>query len=237
MTNDDSDNDDENSDVDEEDDVDDGESFLFKLVKLLAPNSSDVREFVAEIKRANPDLSVAELADVICDKRIRAYTAQGAALALPGAIPGLGTAAQITTEFGAASLDVRMMLKHQTYIAFALGELYGIKGRRQLIEDTLVCIGLWSKALTLTKAGAVRIGTKVVESSFRKKMPGEMLKAINKRVGTTVLTKYGTKRGGIALGKLIPFGVGVVVGGGFNYVTMTGFASAAKRHLELKRRT
>ncbi len=46
---------------------------------------------------------------------------------------------------------------------------------------------------------------------------------INRKVGTTIFTKYGAKRGGIAVGRLIPFGVGALVGGGFNLATMKKF--------------
>ena len=36
----------------------------------------------------------------------------------------------------------------------------------------------------------------------------------------TIVSKYGKKRGGIAVGKLVPFGVGIAVGGGFILSTM-----------------
>ena len=40
----------------------------------------------------------------------------------------------------------------------------------------------------------------------------------------------------MALGKLIPFGVGVAVGGTFNYITMKAFASSARKYFALKGR-
>ncbi|MFD2270883.1 hypothetical protein ACFS07_06490 [Undibacterium arcticum] len=49
-------------------------------------------------------------------------------------------------------------------------------------------------------------------------------------MGTTIVTKYGAKRGGIAVGRLVPFGVGAVVGGGFNWATMKGFKTAAANY-------
>jgi hypothetical protein len=49
-------------------------------------------------------------------------------------------------------------------------------------------------------------------------------------VGTTILTKYGAKRGGIAIGKLVPFGAGAIVGGSFNLVTMKTFKKKAIKH-------
>jgi hypothetical protein len=74
------------------------------------------------------------------------------------------------------------------------------------------------------------VAAKVATAQFNRRVSGEALRRINQRVGTTIVTKYGTKRGGIALGRLIPFGVGAVVGGSFNWVTMRSFANAAKRY-------
>ena len=64
-------------------------------------------------------------------------------------------------------------------------------------------------------------------AQFNKRISGKTLVKVNQRVGTTVVTKYGTKRGGIALGKLVPFGVGAVIAGGFNYFTFNGFMKSA----------
>jgi hypothetical protein len=126
------------------------------------------------------------------------------------------------------------MIRNQAYAVFAIGHSLGITGRETLIQDTLICIGLWTKALQITKTGMIRIGSKVLNAQFSKRFPAEILKAINRKVGTTILTKYGTKRGGVALGKLIPFGVGVFIGGGFNYLTMKGFKHCTLKYLSLK---
>jgi hypothetical protein len=197
--------------------------FIFNLISKLAPDPKKVAAWIHEVRTENPELHNDDLADFVGDKIVWTYTSQGAALALPGAIPGLGTFVQVATEFGAASVDVALMVRNQTYLVFALGSIYGYHSREMLIQDTLICIGLWTNALSITKAGAIRIGTKVVEANFKKHFPAKILQAINRKVSTTILTKYGTKRGGIALGKLIPFGVGVLVGGGFSYITMKNF--------------
>ncbi len=210
--------------------------FVYELVSKFAPDPKKVGEWIAEIRRENSRLSGNELADYVGDLIVWTYTKQGAALALPGSIPGLGTIVQVSTEVGATSVDLALLVRNQTYLVFALGHCYGIKGREVLIQDALICIGLWSGALASSKSGAIRIGTKVIGSNFKKRFPASLLQAINKKVGTTILTKYGTKRGSIALGKLIPFGVGVVVGGGFNYLVMKSFKSSTIEHLSLKAR-
>lgn len=209
-------------------------NFLLLLIEKLAPDLKKVRDWVEEIKRENPDLSRDQLAEYVSDSIVWLYTKQGAALALPGAIPGLGTLTQISVEVSSVSLDVTLMIRNQTYLIFAIAECYGLKGREILIQDTLICMGLWTNAITLTKSGLVKLGTKAIEANFKKRFPAEILKAVNKKVGTTVLTKYGTKRGGVAIGKLIPFGVGVVVGGGFSYLTMKNFGNSAQKYFSLK---
>lgn len=209
-------------------------SFLTLLMSKLAPNPAKVRDWVKQIKEENPELTKDEIAEYIGDYIVWQFTKQGAALALPGAIPGLGTVVQISTEISTISADIALMIRNQIYIVFALGECYGIKGRETLLQDSLICMGLWTNSIVLTRTGAVKLGSKVVEANFKKRFPAKIFQAINRKVGRTILTKYGTKRGGIAIGKLIPFGVGVVVGGGFNYITMKRFATKSIEYFSLK---
>ncbi len=210
------------------------DSWLYKLIGRVAPNPDKVADWVKAIRDENPGVDRDDLAEYVADQITWTFAKQGAALALPGAIPGLGTIVQIGTELGALGADLALMIRNETYLVFALGHVYGIKGRETLIQDTLICIGLWTNALTLSKSGTIRIGTKVVEANFKKRFPAKILQAINRKVGTTVLTKYGTKRGAVAVGKLIPFGVGATVGGAFNYLTMKAFGKNCLKHFRMK---
>jgi hypothetical protein len=211
-------------------------NWLIEIIRKLAPDPKKVAAWIDEVREENPELRNDDLADFVGDKIVWTYTSQGAALALPGAIPGLGTIIQISTELTTASVDVALMVRNQTYLVFALGAIYGYHSREMLIQDTLICIGLWTNALSITKAGAIKIGTKVAEANFKKHFPAKILQAINRKVSTTVFTKYGTKRGGVALGKLIPFGVGVLVGGGFSYITMKNFKRRTIEYFCAKRK-
>ena len=82
---------------------------------------------------------------------------------------------------------------------------------------------LWTAVRTAT-------GTKVAIKNFNQHVSGEVFKKVDQRIGTTVVTKWGTKRGVVAVGRLIPFGVGSAVGGGFNYAAAGGFARAVMQH-------
>ena len=84
--------------------TEDDSNFLVSLIDKLAPDVQKVREWVQEIKRENPELSREEVAEYVSDSIVWLYTKQGAALALPGSIPGLGTLAQIGVEVSSVSL-------------------------------------------------------------------------------------------------------------------------------------
>jgi len=207
---------------------------VLSLIERLAPNTKDVAKWVKEVEKENAELSKEQLADFVGEYIVWQYTKQGALLALPGAVPGLGTILQIATEMGATAADLALLVRNQTYLVFAIAACYGLRGRKTLIQDSLICMGLWANALVLSKQGMIRVGNKVAAKAFQKRFPASVLRAINKKVGTTVLTKYGTKRGGVALGRLVPFGVGAAVGGGFNYLVMRRFKAKTAEYLRLR---
>jgi hypothetical protein len=62
-----------------------------------------------------------------------------------------------------------------------------------------------------------------------KSIPMSVLRAVNSSAGRTIVTKYGTKRGVIALGRALPFGVGMVIGGGANYASVRIMANHANK--------
>ena len=197
------------------------------LIKKLSPDPKKVQAFVDLLIKNNPHLNKDQIADIIVNRYAKISGLQGGATALPGAIPGLGTIIEISLDTASISADTALFIRNQTIVVYALGYLYGINGREQLIEDTLLCIGVSVGAISI-KYGAINIVKKVAEKQVKKKISSKVLAAINKKVGITILTKYGTKRGGIALAKAIPLGIGVIIGGGFNYFSIKGFGKAAK---------
>lgn len=77
----------------------------------------------------------------------------------------------------------------------------------------------------LKKAG-IGFGLKLATGVI-KKIPGKVLTKINQKVGFRFITKFGTK-GIVNLGKMVP-GVGVVVGGGLDFVETKVIADRAYR--------
>ena len=200
---------------------------VIKWAETLGQSVDDIERELQDYRSAHPNYTRDKLADEYSSRIITLYTNVGVAGALPSVIPGLGTAAQIALEAGTVSADVTLMLRWMYKMCVSIGLIYNRDVRSQGSVDFVAVLGLWCGVLKAAQPALVRIGGKVAVNLFDKHVSQKILAQINSKVGTTILTKYGTKRGGIALGKLIPFGVGAAVGGGFNYITMKGFKKAA----------
>lgn len=201
-------------------------TFVLKAIETLQPISTDVARHIIDMRSAYPLMSKDELASKWADQICWRYASEGAVTALPGAIPGLGTVAQMGIEAGAISADLAYMLRCMAGITIGVGQIYERDTDASFNQDFVRVLGLWCGVLSLGKEATVRVTTKIAIAQF-KRVPAEIFKRINQKVGTTIVTKYGAKRGGIVVGRLIPFGVGAVVGGGFNLATMMGFKKAA----------
>ncbi len=144
-------------------------------------------------------------------------TALGAAAGAAAATPGIGTAAAagaLGTElgwFGLRAADLIMT------IAAIHGHTNATVEERRAWVLSLLAFG--ESAATEFSALANRMDVSPHTTGVR--VPLELLERINTQVAGNVLTKFGTRRGMLTVGKLLPFGVGAVVGGGANLAMIT----------------
>jgi len=199
------------------------------LTETVQPDRDALLREVEEFRRAHPVWDRDKLAEKWANRICWLYAGEGAATALPGVIPGLGTLAQVSVEGAAISADLAYMLRCMAGMCMGIARTYERDVDAPFNQEFVRVLGLWCGVLSFSKEATARVASKIAIAQF-KRVPGEIFKRINRKVGTTIVTKYGTKRGGIAIGRLIPFGVGAVVGGSFNLATMKGFKAAALRY-------
>lgn len=200
---------------------------LLTIVNAVSPSFNSIKTEISELKRSNPSKNKQELAELYGNRLKRKYTSVGVVSALPSAIPGIGTAVQIAVEVGTVSGDLALMLRWMAANCYGIALIYDKDISAEFTEEFIRILGLWCGAIQIAKKGVGRVATKAAVVHFNKIVTGKVLQQINKKVGVVIFTKYGTKRGAIALGRLIPFGVGALVGGSFNYVTMNSFKNSA----------
>jgi len=158
-------------------------------------------------------------------------TGVGVVASLPSAIPGLGTAVQIGVTTTSITGETWLILRNLTAMQWMVAGIMGHDVFDPERHDELIIVwGIETGVIVPAKEAIKRVGTKVAIKQFNKRVSGSLLKRINQKLGTTVITKWGTKRGGIALGRLIPLGVGAAVGGGMNYLTARSFGAACLKY-------
>jgi hypothetical protein len=60
-------------------------------------------------------------------------------------------------------------------------------------------------------------------------VPLESIRRVNGVLGHIFVTRYGTKQGILVIGRVIPFGIGALIGGGGNYILGSGVVRATRR--------
>jgi hypothetical protein len=175
-----------------------------------ASTTGSVEERVAQVRR----VYARELATV------------GAAAGGTAALPAVGTAGVLATtvaEFGYFTMRIADLI-------LAIAAIHGHT------EATVEQRRAWVLSIMAFGDGAASGFTKVagelgkgLGEKLTRRISAESLMRINKTVGRTIVTKYGTKRGAIALGRALPFGIGAVIGGTANYASARVIASQANR--------
>ena len=187
-----------------------GEAILGGVDRALLERWEPAKQRAAEITGATRDDEVKAVTAVFA----RELGAIGAATGALAAVPTVGGAVVITGSFA----EFGYFTFRSSELVLTIGALHGhtdatIEEQRAWLLCVLAFGDGASKAFTkLAGELGKGLGKKTVE-----KIPMTTLRAINAAAGRTIVTKYGTKRGVIALGRALPVGIGSVIGGGANY--------------------
>ena len=207
-------------------------TFIDRLAQAkVLPDAAAVEERVRRIRAASPGLDNEALARRTVRSSTQKITGLGVTASLPGAIPGLGTAAQAGMLGTTIAAETWAVLRELSAMQLTVAGLFGHDTHDPARLDELVIVwGIQTGAIVPATEAGKRLGTRIVAGQINRHVSGAVLGKINRVLTTTVLTKQGTKRGGIALGRVVPFGAGVVIGGGMNWVTARGFGGALMRY-------
>ncbi len=194
-----------------EDNEDEGSIVLRAIDRAIESRWSDAQVRARDLDPDELDCQ----ADLIKKTFSRELGAVGAAVGGMAAVPGIGTGAALAAIGGELALNIT----RTTDMILTIGALHGhdrasVEERRAWVLSVLA-FGNGASAGFTKLAGELGIG---LGKKATAAIPMSALSAINRALGRTIFTKYGTKRGAIALGRALPFGFGMVIGGGANYV-------------------
>lgn len=192
--------------------VDPPKVLLGGLEKAIGIQQSPVAGYVARLRRGRPDAPPAEIIAVLEKQYLAAVTGTGAAVGGVAAAPGVGTVVALTLSGGATAV----FLEVTALFALAVAEVHGIRVEDIERRRTLVlAVVLGERGAKLVEQVAGRTGQPWGDL-LPEALPTSSITGVNKTLGRWFLTRYARKQAAAAIGRVSPFGLGVVIGAAGN---------------------
>jgi len=171
-----------------------------------------IRAYVERLREGSPDVTPAEIVTKLEKQYLAAVMASGAAVGSAAAVPGIGTLAALSAVAG----ETVVFLEATAVFVLAVAEVYGIPAehrerRRALVLGVLV--GEDSKHAIADLVGPSRTRGGAWLSDGAATLPLPAVSQLNSRLLRYFVKRYTLRRGAIMFGKLLPVGIGAVVGG------------------------
>jgi len=185
------------------------EKTFLNIIEFIAGNTDDIFAFVNDLKTQYPKLDNDKIARKVANKIKRKCAIQGGLMAIPGVIPGIGTLVQI----GISSFDFSILIKNQVYLIFSIGYCYGISDVDKLKRVTLQCFGF-----SLDSSDIVDFRNKIGINIVRK-LSDKAIRLIINKLQKALVRKFIFN----LILKLIPFGIGIILGSISHWITIRTF--------------
>ncbi|WP_018653765.1 hypothetical protein [Actinomadura flavalba] len=189
-----------------------GQRVLDLLDKAISVQSPLVQANVTRARQRNPEATPAQVVRNLERMYVSALTGTGAAVGGTAAAPGVGTGVALALSAGEAFSSLELSVLFALSVAEVHGIPLGEIERRRTIVMGIMLGGSGSGTISkIAERTGQHWGRQIVA-----KVPVETLRQINKVLGRNFVVKYGTKQGIVVLGRVAPFGIGAVIGGGAN---------------------
>lgn len=169
-----------------------------------------IRGYVQRLRDSSPGADPAEIAGRLEKHYLAAATASGAAIGSAALIPGVGTLLALTLLAG----ETALFLEATAVFVLAVAEVHGIEAHEREQRRTLVLAALAGddgKHAVARLLGPGRTnGAWLTEGAAA--APLSVLSALNSRLTKYFVRKFAVKRSALAFGKLLPVGIGAIVG-------------------------
>jgi hypothetical protein len=170
-----------------------------------------VKAYVDRLRQQSPNATPAEIVSRLEKHYLAAVMASGAAVGSAAAFPGIGTLAAMSAVAG----ETVVFLEATSLYVLAVAEVFGIPADHRERRRTLVLavlVGEDSKRAVTELLGPGRTsGSWLADGAATLPLPA--VSQLNSRLLRYFVKRYTLKRGAIAFGKLLPVGIGAVVGG------------------------
>ncbi len=178
------------------------------LDKAVAIPSSVVHAHVDRLRRRNPGASPTQVVRMLERQYLLAVATSGGAAGAVAAAPGIGTG----TGVALTTSEIATFFAASSAFALAVAEVHGIAVEDTTRRRTLLL------ATVLGEQGAATVGSETGMSgaawarTLLTTMPTSTIKRVNSALAKRLVRRQATRQGALAVGRLAPFGLGMVIG-------------------------
>jgi hypothetical protein len=200
---------------------------LHALAKAVSSREPAIRGKVQLLQEANPHLTNGQLALKLIRSTRKRVAATGAISGAVSIAPGLGTLLAVGTLTSQALYALEQEIELVLSIAMIYGHELGSSDDRVL--EALVVVGITSGAVKLREDVLVAGGERVAIAAFRR-LPELALTRGGGRILTRIMARVASTGAAKVAARVVPLGVGVAAGAGFDWLAVTGLGHAAMKY-------
>ncbi|MBI9114637.1 hypothetical protein [Sanguibacter suaedae] len=178
------------------------------LDRAVTMPSATIRGHVDALRRRNPEATPERIIELLGKEYVRVMQGAGGAVGAAAAVPGIGTGVSLALSSG----DVATFFAASSAYALAVAEVHGIEvhdvERRRALLLATVLGDSGAQAVTDASGRSVNAwGTALLTT-----MPRSTLKQVNRVLAKRFVKRQLVKQGSLTVGRIIPFGIGAVIG-------------------------
>ena len=182
---------------------------LLRLVDRALEGQHDrARARVERLRRDQPRATPEELIEQLTRGYLRRAAIGGGAIGAVAAVPAIGTIAAAALTGG----QTLSFLSASAGYVLAVARIHGIEVEHPARRRTLVLAALLGKDGTRAVEGQLGLGTLAWGRAAFSRLPLGTVRSVNTTLSRRLLRAGVTRIGGLALGRLAPFGIGAVIG-------------------------
>jgi hypothetical protein len=186
-----------------------------------------IRRRVEQLRAAHPLLTNDQLALALIRSTRRRVATTGALSGAVSIAPGLGTALAV----GTVTSQYLFALEQEVELVLGIAMIFGheVSGADERVLEALVVVGITSGAVKVREEVLVAGGERIALAAFRR-LPSTILVHGGGRVVTRILARFATTGAAKVAARVVPLGVGVAVGAGFDWIAVTALGRAAMKY-------
>ncbi|HZK75181.1 MAG TPA: hypothetical protein VFD88_14425 [Clostridia bacterium] len=200
---------------------------LHTLARAIGAREPAIRGRVHVLREANPHLTNDQLALRLIRSTRRRVAATGALSGAASIAPGLGTILAV----GTLTSQALYALEQEIELVLAIAMIFGheLASSDERVVEALVVVGITSGAVKLREDVLVAGGERVAVAAFRR-LPAMLFTHGGGRILSRILARVAGTGAAKVAARVVPLGVGVAAGAGFDWLAVTGLGHAAMKY-------